>query len=680
MGKAYVYDIEVFSNYFLVIFKAFRGDETIIIEYSEDFNINTLELLKQFDDENIYLISYNGIDFDNILINYIIKNNFKVTNKQLFGLSNYVIEGKVLEEAREKLKELQKSKSDVYVNYDLFGKVSVIGNKKDATIKLTNIINKYKHIGGKYYKNIKPYKNGVYKSIDLLRMLFSKKLRVSLKAVQIMLKWHNVLECELPFDEPINKSDIDTVIEYCENDVNSTKYLANWCKKDIQLRFNIQKQYNIECLSMDGVKIGVELMTKFITDEYAQNNNLTKGEAKLWFKSLKPYTESFKYGKVINNFIKFKDPVLKDLLKEIKSFKYVHKIKYFSKRIKFRNTIYDIGSGGLHSFFSKSCVIVPKKGEVYYQSDFSGYYPNQRMRIGRTHNVLGEYYTKHDKIATQEKVKAKANKDKGREKTFKLIGNSLFGNFANEWSQFCDVEYAAFQTINGQLMLLMLIEWYEDAGIKVYAANTDSVDIIFDKSKLDLVNSISDKWTKMTNGITIDADELSKTVYYDVNCYVMQFVDGKIKEKGRWVTHYDHKGNWNPQMLNKGFKHPVIQIALREYFINNVPVEETIMAENDILDYCLAQKVNRDFRVYHGSDKVQRINRYFVSNSKDARYLYKVKNNKTSNLLKSYPVEIINKVKDADRSNKLYDINYSWYIKECNKVIEEVMPSQLTLF
>lgn len=610
--KRLVYDIEVFPNLFLAVFYNIDTTETIIIEKSKWFD-NT-HLLKKLV-YNSYLIGYNSIDYDNVVINKIIKE--KLSNKNIYYWSKYVI-----------------------------------NNKNDDN----------------YRNRVKPYKyNKQYKSIDLIRMLFSKKLRTSLKALQIMLKWHNVLECELDFDEEVTIDQIEIVKEYCINDTMFTNYLTEWCKKDIQLRFEIQNQYGIECLSLDGVNIGSSLYINAIAK---------KTNSSFWdIKNIRGQSKPFYLGEIINDFIEFKSPVLNELLEDIKKFKYIHREQYYEKRIIYKDTIYDIGSGGIHSFFPKATIIEPKENELYEQRDFGSYYPTQRCYLNYKHETLGELFYDADNENLEKRFKAKYAKRKVEDKTRKLSLNGVYGLFGQEYSPFFSPKLMQQTCINGQLMILMLIEWYEENGIKVHAANTDSVDIIFDKDKLDLVNKLSDKWTKMTNGITIDADDLKKSVYYDINCYFMQFKNGYIKEKGRWVTHYEGD-KWNPQMLNKGFKHPIVQIALKKYFFENISFEETIKADNDILDYCLAQKVDKKYKVYYGLEKVQRINRYFVSNN--GKYLYKYNNGKYANLLKGFGVELINKV--DSRSSLDYNINYGWYINECKKVLNNVKSNQLTLF
>ncbi len=50
------------------------------------------------------------------------------------------------------------------------------------------------------------------------------------------------------------------MIKYNINDVMSTLELLNRCKNDLELRVSIEKEYGIDCLSKDGMKIGMEIL------------------------------------------------------------------------------------------------------------------------------------------------------------------------------------------------------------------------------------------------------------------------------------------------------------------------------------------------------------------------------------------------------------------------------------
>ena len=101
-----------------------------------------------------------------------------------------------------------------------------------------------------------------FESIDLLTMLYSQALRVSLKEMQMTMEYDNVQEFITDWNSDLPVEQIPTLISYNINDVMSTTFLLEKCKKDLELRIDIEKEYNMACLSKDGVGIGAELLKR----------------------------------------------------------------------------------------------------------------------------------------------------------------------------------------------------------------------------------------------------------------------------------------------------------------------------------------------------------------------------------------------------------------------------------
>lgn len=62
-------------------------------------------------------------------------------------------------------------------------------------------------------------------------MQFSSKKRMGLKEMQLTMHYKNVQEYDGSFDEPITNEEIDEVIKYNINDVDSTAELLNLLKR-----------------------------------------------------------------------------------------------------------------------------------------------------------------------------------------------------------------------------------------------------------------------------------------------------------------------------------------------------------------------------------------------------------------------------------------------------------------
>lgn len=131
----------------------------------------------------------------------------------------------------------------------------------------------------------------------------------------------------------------------------------------------------------------------------------------------------------------------------------------------------------------------------------------------------------------------------------------------------------------------------------------------------------------------------------------------------------------------------IVPIALKEYFVNNVPMEETITNHTDILDFCKELKVKRDYETEYSfinSDNwiekeiLGKITRYFISGKNGMLLKKNVLDGRTTHIDKGYGIKIFNRAYKA--TMKEYDIDYDYYLMEANKIKNSVYDGQLSLF
>jgi len=261
----------------------------------------------------------------------------------------------------------------------------------------------------------------------------------------------------------------------------------------------------------------------------------------------------------------------------------------------------------------------------------------------------------------------------------------------------------------------MLIEECGLNNINVISANTDSITIYDNKDKLSIFNNIKENWEKITLH-TLENTEYKQIVYRDVNNYIAETTEGKPKYKGVFDT-FEDKNSDKFDGWHKNQSMMIVAIALKNYYIDNIPIEETINNHKDIFDFCKAVKGIKDsqfeFRVqtnkkpYIISTPLQRrVNRYIVTTTggklikilpslkdedgnikSDKLARYKQNNPTQLNLFdfvedvivdkdREFEVEsqknviIMNKIESENIED--YDIDYKYYIKECYKIINQI--------
>ena len=193
------------------------------------------------------------------------------------------------------------------------------------------------------------------------------------------------------------------------------------------------------------------------------------------------------------------------------------------------------------------------------------------------------------------------------------------------------------------------------------------------KAKRVLLDSMCQKWEKLTK-LKLDYDFFKVIVQRDVNNYSGTFTDGTTKEKGAFAIN---------KPWNKDHSMKVVSLAVEKYFVDNVPVRDTIESCTEIFDFCMSQKVGKQFKVQHHyikngqrvEEDVQRLNRFFITVKGGA--LVKVKEDGSiSRLVVGQSIGLFNKFYKSDD----YDLKYDYYVAEANKLINAVDNGQLNLF
>ena len=624
-----IYDIEVFPNTFHCVLLNTDNEELYKFEISERKN-QIRELVQFFTNPKYLLCGYNNKHYDDVVINYII---------------DYI--------------DIMLCKSIYDVTLSLFNLSQTIINLEDGNIS-----------------KIKRWKYANYfESMDLLTMMFSSKLRVGLKSMQITMQYQNVQEYSGDFGSFLPKDKIDEMISYNINDVKSTYSLFNYLVKngDIDLRLFIEQEYGFNALSMDSVKFGETLIAKKVCEELHIN--------KRQLEQMRSPMDDIPLKDVILPFIRYKNPkfqeALEDLKKQVVSSKNKKPgEKNYENKFVVSNVRYSIGVGGIHSL-NEPRIYVPKEDEYLGHLDVASMYPSFIVRYGWFPRHLGKAGLAVYTQIYHERIQAKHSGQKQKNLALKLTLNSVTGKMQQETSWMYD-PFSVFKIrINGQLILLMLADLLLQHSCEIVQVNTDGVMFIAKKAYKDAIMESVAKLEQLTK-LSFEADSYEAFYQFAVNDY-FGVVDGfsqsrnpkLIEKKGMFITE---------PVLGKGLAPTIIPEAVINYFVYNIPVEDTIRNCDDIRKFLMSQRVDKKFKVEYDDKYIQRINRWYASTN--GCYLYTVDESKTpvkySNLLKKSGVTILNYIDDISTKNR--KINYPYYISEARKIIDQLVCRQLDLF
>lgn len=654
-GKiVYVYDIEVFQNIFHCSVKNTETNNIYKFEISERKNQlrELVKFFKQVDKyitwgdyyttninipANVIFCGYNNLHYDNPIINYIIEYEDKLMQYNIPTICS-----------------------------------SIFNLSKTITTSSEDNIDAWKHWKYQIW----------FDTFDILTMLYSNKLRVGLKEIQVTMQYPNVQEFVCDWTKPLPLEDFDSMIDYNINDIESTSELLNRCKKDVDLRIAIEDEYGVRVLSKDGVNIGM----KILTQKYLEKTGLTWQD----IKDLRSPMSVIPLKDVILPFIKYDSPILQRVLDDMKNQIVSPGRKGYENKFVFNNLRYSVGVGGIHSVNSPE-IIIPRDDEMLIDIDVASLYPSMLIEYEFYPRHLGKEFLEVYKQIKDERIEAKHNGDKVKNETLKLALNGLSGNLQNEHN-FCYSPFAVMQIrINGQLLLLMLAEKLTQIGCRIVQANTDGLFVLLKKDAYSKVNSICREWEQLTK-LTLEEDRFKAMYQYAINDYFAITEDNKVKEKGMFIT---------AVKLGKGLTPKIIPKAVISFFKDGILVEDTIKNCTDIRDFLMSEKTGKQWHVEYMNEEQQRTNRFYASTNggylwkwKDTGHKegeiitytepyvgerrYKASARQYQNMLTASGVTLLNKFDDKPIEER--KINYRYYIMEAYKIIRDLKPLQLSLW
>lgn len=397
----------------------------------------------------------------------------------------------------------------------------------------------------------------------------------------------NIKETGVPFDinRKLTKAEIEETIKYCRHDVEQT----------IKIFLEKIDEFN----AMHGIVQAFPNMVSLsnIGDSEARITAKVLGCVKQDFKDefdyfFLPCLRLNKYKYVQDWFEEKKKEALAMDLQNCD--KYDKKLWYKSQNLEtiVAGIPHSFGFGGLHGAADTP---IHKTGQILHV-DVNNYYPSMLIawglvtRAATNDNYHLVYNTRKSMKAKQIAAaksgnKAEAKNWKKAQLPYKKMLNALSGGMKDETNPAYDPRNNNCMCINGQLMLLDLIEHLEAVpGFELIQSNTDGLIIwIPDTDEaFEMVDDICWEWEQRCStdqcSILLELDNISEIYQKDVNNYLWVGADGSVERIGAYVKELSATDNDLP-ILNK---------ALVEYMVHKTPVEQTI---NECDDLIMFQKI-----------------------------------------------------------------------------------------
>lgn len=243
---------------------------------------------------------------------------------------------------------------------------------------------------------------------------------------------------------------------------------------------------------------------------------------------------------------------------------------------------------------------------VFLIIDVTAYYPSLQKKYHFGYRVMN--HPENFEFIHDSNIAYKRKGDKKARQPFKIMDNAISGQMKQKSSALYDPMSNNSICINGQLLLLDLVEHIEPY-CELIQNNTDGIIVKLKdyEHDFDVLDDVVYEWEQRT-GMKMDFDTYIGTIYQkDVNNYLL--IDrktGAVKAKGGYVM----------KLNDLSYDLPIINKALVDYMIHGIPVRRTIMECQDLREFQLVSRISSKYtHILYGDKPIkEKCIRVFASN------------------------------------------------------------------
>jgi hypothetical protein len=452
--------------------------------------------------------------------------------------------------------------------------------------------------------------------IDLFKIChfdnFAKS--TSLKALEVNMRSESVMEMPIPFGTPLTRDQIDRdLIPYNKHDVKETKKFAHLIMDAIKFRVGLSETLRGDCLNFNDSKIGSKILEQRLGRDICYDGNQPRQTPR----------ERIPLASIIFPYIQFRNAEFNCILTWMRD--QVLSADEVTENIKTKGVFtgvsanvggidFHFGTGGIHGSVTSQRFQSDSEWTIE-DIDVAGLYPAIAIKNRLAPEHLGERFV--EEYAKLPLERARHKKGTVENAAFKLAANGTYGNSNNRYSVFYDPKFTMTITINGQLLLCMLAEWLLTVpSLSLIAINTDGITYRVRRKHLAAARAMQTAWERYTL-LDLESVSYSRMWIRDVNSYISETTDGKLKQKGAfWFPRKfpDDISNSSPPAWHKDFSAQVATMAAVKHMVTGVGVEEFVYGHADKFDFMCRAKVDRASSLWIGQQQTQRICRYYVAN------------------------------------------------------------------
>lgn len=366
------------------------------------------------------------------------------------------------------------------------------------------------------------------KQVDLYKIhhFDNRSKSTSLKKLEINMRAASVIDLPYSPHEPLTFEQMDHVIEYMCHDVNETLRFYQHSLEQIRFRDELPQDLG-DVVNFNDTKIGKKYFEKAIE---AANPGSTVEWVNGRKRPRQTHRSQIAVADIISPKVAFQRPEFQRVLDWLK--------QQVLTRTQIEDTLSDkvetkgvfkglsatvdgftlvFGAGGIHGAVENSKWFT--KGTRQIQGrDVASFYPNLAIANRWYPEHLGEKFC--DVYKQVYDLRKSYKKGTSENAMLKLALNGVYGDSNSIYGCFFDTAYTMKITINGQLLLAMLVERLLPVPtLKMIQVNTDGLEYILDCEHIPEVDRICKEWELLT-GLELETENYTMFLQRDVNSYI----------------------------------------------------------------------------------------------------------------------------------------------------------------
>ena len=415
--------------------------------------------------------------------------------------------------------------------------------------------------------------SNLFRKIPLLSYdVFQHKIDRGLKFFEGSLG-SMIKESSIPFDidRKLTEAEIQEMVRYCRHDVEQTVEVFLQRKNEFDAIMSLIKMFP-EVLSIRDIGLTkAQISAKILECERVRRDD----EFDL---SVLPCIQIKKYRKAIDFYMSFRGRTDPDEV-------YSENLTMMIAGVE-----HNISWGGIHA--GRKNYKNLGQGRQMWHLDVESFYP----RLMIFHNLLTRNSQKPEKFRKiyETRIALKKAGKKKEQAPLKIVINGTYGISKSDTSKAYDPRNANLICLNGQLMLIDLIEHLEVIdGFELIQSNTDGLIVSLPDTDeaFQQMDDVCYEW-ETRNNMTLGFDEIEAIWEKDVNNYVFRFSNGKLERKGDYLK----------ERSALDYDLPIVTQAVVDAIVNKIPVEQTIRNCNDLKEFQMVKKISSKYEslIYGG--------------------------------------------------------------------------------